>query len=59
MLLMFYSFCVYGLEKLILTASIGHVFHLWAKAIAPGQHILALIPLLPNLDNLPGSIVRT
>ena len=50
---------VYGLEKLVFVAGIGFDFYLRTESVGPAQHILAGVTLGPNLDNLPGSIVRT
>jgi len=48
---------VYGLEKLVFVASIGYVFYLWPEAIATRQHVLAVVALVANLNNLPRAVV--
>jgi len=53
----FHGLGVYGLEKLIFPALIGLDFYLRPESIASAQHILAGIPLLPHLNNLPRAVV--
>ena len=48
---------VYGLEKLVFVAGIGLDFYLRTESVASAQHILAGIPLGPNLNNLPRAVV--
>jgi hypothetical protein len=45
------------LEKFVFTAFIGYVFYLRAESVASAQHILAGIPLGPNLNHLPRAVV--
>jgi hypothetical protein len=53
----FHGLGVYGLEKCVLPALIGYVFYLRAESVASAQHILAGIPLGPNLNHLPRAVV--
>ena len=48
---------VYGLEKLVFVAGIGFDFYLRPESVAPGQHILAGIPLGPYLNHTPRAFV--